>query len=84
MRLRATVIGLYTLSYIVAMRVLLLLLLLLLLSLLQVIPVKVNCNYFTLYIPCEQRLHFCCVSWRTKSSFCLQPFKSVHKSGRIN
>ena len=35
-------------------------------------------------LPCEQRLHFRCVSCRAKSSLCRQPFKSVQKSGRIN
>ena len=35
-------------------------------------------------IPCEQRLHFCCVSWCAKSGLCQQPFKSIQKSGRIN
>ena len=35
-------------------------------------------------LPCEQRLHFRFVSWRTKSSLCRQPFKSALKSGRIN
>ena len=35
-------------------------------------------------LPCEQRLHFRCVSCRVKSSLCRQPFKSVQKSGRIN
>ena len=35
-------------------------------------------------LPCEQRLHSCCVSWLEKSSLCEQPFKSVQKSGRIN
>ena len=35
-------------------------------------------------VPYEQRLHFRSVSWRTKSSLCRQPFKSVQKSGRIN
>ena len=35
-------------------------------------------------LPCEQRLHFCCLSWRAKSSLCWKPFKSVLKSGRIN
>ena len=28
-------------------------------------------------LPCEQRLHFRCVSWRAKSRLCRQPFKSV-------
>ena len=28
-------------------------------------------------LPCEQGLHFRCVSWRAKSSLCRQPFKSV-------
>ena len=35
-------------------------------------------------LPCEQRLHIRCRSWRAKSSLCRQPFKSVLKSGRIN
>ena len=35
-------------------------------------------------LPCEQRLHFRCVSWRAKRSLCRQPFKAVQKSGRIN
>ena len=35
-------------------------------------------------VPCEQRLHFCCVSCWVKSSLCRQPFKSVQKSGQIN
>ena len=43
-----------------------------------------NSNQLTRSIPCEQRLHFRCVSWRAKSSLCRQPFKSVQKSGRIN
>ena len=34
--------------------------------------------------PCEQRLHFCCVSCHVKSSLCRQPFKSVQKFGQIN
>ena len=37
-----------------------------------------------LNVPCEQRLHFRCVSWCAKSSLCRQLFKSVQKSGRIN
>ena len=35
-------------------------------------------------LPCEQSLHFRCVSCRAKSSLCWQPFKSVQKSGRID
>ena len=35
-------------------------------------------------LPCEQRLHSCCVSWLEKSSLCEQLFKSVQKFGRIN
>ena len=35
-------------------------------------------------LPCEQRLHFRCVSWRAKSILCRHPFKSVQKFGRIN
>ena len=36
-------------------------------------------------VPCEQRLHLRCVSWRAKSSLCRQPFNSIQKwSGRIN
>ena len=41
-------------------------------------------HYIALHIPCEQRLHFRCVSWHAKSSLCRQPFKSVQKSGWIN
>ena len=37
-----------------------------------------------LSVPCEQRLHFSCVSWRAKSSLCRQPFKSDQKFGQIN
>ena len=37
-----------------------------------------------LSVPCEQRLHFRCVSWRAKSSLCRKPFKSVQKYGQIN
>ena len=35
-------------------------------------------------LPCEQRLHFRCVSCRAKSSLYRQPFKFVQKSGQIN
>ena len=35
-------------------------------------------------LPCEKRLHFRDMKWRAKSRLCLQPFKSVQKSGQIN
>ena len=35
-------------------------------------------------LPCEQRLHFRCMSCPVKSSLCRQPFNSILKSGQIN
>ena len=32
------------------------------------------CLIASVTVPCEQRLHFRCVSWRAKSSLCRQPF----------
>ena len=43
-----------------------------------------NIFMVTDWLPCEQRLHFCCVSCHAKSSLCQKPFKSVQKSGWIN
>ena len=37
-------------------------------------------HYFMSWLPCKQRLHFYCVSWRVKSSLCRQlfNFSTVH------
>ena len=43
-----------------------------------------NIFMVTDWLPCEQRLHFRCVSCHGKSSLCQKPFKSVQKSGWIN
>ena len=42
-------------------------------SLLRISDIPYKCRD-NARVPCEQRLHFRCVSWRANSSLCLQPF----------